>query len=148
MQVQFAGSHYDNLRIKKPDEFDMDIVIDLPLNFKAHPTNPAESDIVIEAMTAGFVQLRMGTQFQKLPMRDGQEWQNNKAAYEWMDDSKYLLRSKFLDWFKSVVNRALNKAEFSGWPIYYVDGVPYAIRKSESGPAMTLIIENKSRGFQ
>lgn len=149
LQVQFAGSHYDNLRIIKPDEFDMDIIIGLPLNLEEHSTNPRDSDILIEPKAAGFVQLRMGVQFQNLPMRDGQEWQNNKAAYEWMDSSKYLQRSKFLDWFKSVVNKALNEFDFSGsMPLFFVEGVPYCIKKSESGPAMTLKIENKARGFQ
>ncbi|XP_026729731.1 uncharacterized protein LOC113495269 isoform X2 [Trichoplusia ni] len=147
--VQFAGSHYDNLRIKKPDEFDMDIVIGLPLNIKTDAMNPTGSDILIEPTSAGFVQLKMGVQFQRLPMRDKEEWLINRAAYEWKDDSNYLLRSKFNDWFKSVVNKALNKFEVSGnRPLYYVEGVPYIIDKSESGPAMTLLISNKSRNFK
>ncbi|CAH0627399.1 unnamed protein product [Chrysodeixis includens] len=147
--VQFAGSHYDNLRIKKPDEFDMDIVIALPLNIKTDVFNPTGSDIIIEPKSAGFVQLKMGVQFQRLPMRDKEEWLINRTAYEWKDDSNYLLRSKFNDWFKSVVNKALNKCEFSGnRPLFYVEGVPYIIDKSESGPAMTLLISNKSRNFK
>ncbi|PZC83898.1 hypothetical protein B5X24_HaOG206647 [Helicoverpa armigera] len=148
--VQFAGSHYDNLRIVKPDEFDMDIVIGLPLNIKTDPFNPAQSDIAIEPKAPGFVQLKMGVQFQRLPMRDNEEWLNNRAAYEWKDDSNYLLRSKFTDWFKSVVNKALNKfpMNINSRPIAYVEGVPYVIDKSESGPAFTLLISNASKSFK
>ena len=144
--VQFAGSHFDNLRIKKPDEFDMDIVIGLPLNIRA---NAQKSDIIIEPKHAGFVQLKMGVQYQKLPMRDGNEWQVNKAAYLWKDDSNYLIQEKFLIWFKSLVIRALNTFQFcGGLPFYYVDGEQYFIRTSESGPAVTLIMENRSKGFK
>lgn len=148
--MQFAGSHYDNLRIVKPDEFDMDIVIGLPLNIKTDALNPQGSDIIIDPKAPGFVELRMGVQFQRLPFRDADEWLVNKAAFEWKDDSNYLLRSKFSDWFKSVVSKALNKFEMSpnGRPLYFVEGVAYVIDRSESGPAMTLLISNKSRNFK
>lgn len=147
-QVQFAGSHYDRLRINKPDEFDMDIVIGLPLNIRHDPLNPEGSDFVLEGKGAGFVQLKMGAQFQNLHMRD--DWETNKTAYKWKEtNGNYLLRSKFIDWFKSVVSKALDKYTVSGsLPVIYVRGVPYTIRKSESGPAMTIFIENNSRGFK
>ncbi|KAI5643761.1 mab-21 protein domain-containing protein [Phthorimaea operculella] len=148
--VQFAGSHPDRLRINKPDEFDIDIVIGLPLSIKSNPINPAESDFIIESKDPGFVQLKVGVQFERLPQRDGNEWQNNRAAYEWKDEKNYLLRSKFSDWFKSVVNRALNEFVENRTlpPIFYVAGVPYVVSKSESGPAMTMYIENRAKDFK
>lgn len=128
----------------------MDIIIALPLNLRENLQNPRNSDIVLEPRSAGYLQLRMGEQFQKLPMRDGHDWQINKVAYEWMDGNKFLLRSKFLDWFKGVVDKALNRYRTStlSTPCYCVDGVRYYVRKSESGPAVTLIIENESRSFR
>lgn len=141
-QVQFAGSHYDGVRIKKPDEFDVDIVIGLPVNFSVDQFNPEESDIVIEQNSPGFVQLRAGLQYQKILERDGVDCVINKTAYQWLDDKKYILRSKFTSWFKSVGNRALNQLPKRGlYPICYVDEVGYTIRTSESGPAWTLLIE-------
>ncbi|CAB3228041.1 unnamed protein product [Arctia plantaginis] len=138
--VQFAGSHFDKLRIKKPDEFDMDIVISLPLNHKVDPFNPANSDINLEPKGPGFVQLKMGVQYEKLI---------NKAAYGWKDSSNYLLRSKFIEWFESVVNLALNQYEvkINYRPVVYVEGVAYVIHVSKSGPAMTLLIRNHERNF-
>ncbi|XP_050342627.1 cyclic GMP-AMP synthase-like receptor [Nymphalis io] len=139
--VQFAGSHYDRLRIKKPDEFDVDIVIDLPVNLR-RDHNPKESDIVIEPNFPGFVQLRAGLQYQKILVRDGIDCLINRTAYEWLDEKNYILRSKFTNWFKSVGNRALNRFPRSGsLPAVFVDGVTYTIRTSESGPAWTIIIE-------
>ncbi|XP_063532752.1 cyclic GMP-AMP synthase-like receptor isoform X2 [Cydia strobilella] len=147
--VQFAGSHYDRLRINKPDEFDMDIIIGLPVNLKEAP-KPANSDIVLEAKAPGFIQLKAGTQFQNLPKRDGADWLINRTAHEWLDERNYLLRSKFTDWFKSVVNKAMNSFPAdpsSGRRVVNVDGIPYTLRLSSSGPAITLIIVN-SKGFR
>lgn len=150
LQIQFAGSHYDRLRINKPDEFDMDIIIGLPVNLREDPQNPAKSDVVLEAKSPGFIQLKMGDQFKNLPNRDGVGWQVNKAAYKWLDDRNYLLRSKFTDWFKSVVDLGLQRFErnSSGVRFCVVDGVPYTLRLSSSGPAITLIIENRSNRFK
>ncbi|XP_062530817.1 ADP-ribosylation factor-like protein isoform X1 [Bombyx mori] len=146
--VHHAGSHYDNVRINKPDEFDMVIEIGVPLCFHEKTNNRNESDIKFEPRHAGYVQLKMGPQFQNLPMRDGVDWQINKTAYLWKDESNFLLSTKFLDWFKSVVKRALNKFDTeNGQSVYNVRGVKYVIAHSQSGPAETLIITNKSKGF-
>ncbi|XP_046960435.1 cyclic GMP-AMP synthase-like receptor isoform X2 [Vanessa cardui] len=139
--IQFAGSHYDRLRIKKPDEFDVDIVIDLPVNLR-RDRNLNESDIILEPNFPGFVQLRAGVQYQKLLVRDGVDCLINRTAHEWLDEKNYILRSKFTNWFKSVGNRALNRfPRRENLPACSVEGVYYTIRTSESGPAWTIIIE-------
>ncbi|KAG7299676.1 hypothetical protein JYU34_016673 [Plutella xylostella] len=145
---QFAGSHFDGLRIKRPDEFDMDIVIGLPLNFRADPSG--HDDIALQPLAPGYVQLKLGQQFRRLPQRDAADWLVNRTAYEWKDDKDFLLRNKFIDWFKSVVHRALNRFEDEGRgrKIIRIDGVPYTIRTTESGPAITFIVENASRDFK
>ncbi|KAI5640763.1 mab-21 protein domain-containing protein [Phthorimaea operculella] len=148
--VQFVGSHPDHLRINKPDEFDIDIAINMPLSFRTHPHNPELSDFLIQPSDPGFLQLKMGKQYQNLPKRDPDDWSINSKAYRWRDEENYLLRSKFLDWFKSVVTRALSQF-VRGWdayPTFFVNGVPYTVRRSESGPAMTMYIENKSLGIK
>lgn len=118
----------------------------MPLNLRPDPIDPYKSDIVLETLSAGYVQLKMGEQFQKFPFRD--DWDINKTLFKWKDDNFYLLRSKFSDWFKSLVYRGLNKFEgYENRKMYYVEGVPYILRTSEAGPAMTLKIENRSRGF-
>ncbi|XP_073966456.1 cyclic GMP-AMP synthase-like receptor isoform X1 [Choristoneura fumiferana] len=144
--VEFAGSHYDGLRINKPDEIDIDIVIKMPVNIHEHPV-PERSDVILEHKTPGYVQLKMGKQFQNLPFRA--DWHINMTAYKWLDEKKYLLRSKFLYWFRSVVDRALSCFGKKQHGIYFtpVDTVMYTIRTSGSGPAVTLIIEN-DEGFK
>ncbi|XP_052753404.1 cyclic GMP-AMP synthase-like receptor [Galleria mellonella] len=109
--TQAVGRHSDRLHIKKPNNFNMYIVIGLPLNKREDLFNPCNSDIVLEPLSNGYIKLKMGTQYQRLPIRD--EWEINKTAYKWK-----------------------------------VDNVPYVIRTSESGPAITLKITNESTGFK
>ncbi|XP_059061426.1 cyclic GMP-AMP synthase-like receptor [Achroia grisella] len=148
--AQIAGSHYDNLRIRLPDpedEFDMDIVIDLPLNMRKDRLNPSNSDIVLEPSSNGYIQLKMGTQYQNLPNRD--EWHVNKTAYGWRDDEFFLSRAKFSDWFKSITYKALNKLEkYYNYRSIEVAGTKYIIRTSESGPAITLKISDPVTDFK
>ncbi|XP_059061412.1 cyclic GMP-AMP synthase-like receptor isoform X2 [Achroia grisella] len=145
--AQAAGSHYDRLRIKKPDEFDMDIVIDLPLNMKEDRLSPGNSDVVLEPSSHGYIQLKMGTQYQMLPYRD--DWQIHKTLYKWKDVDNYLLRDKFSDWFKGITDKALNKFEKNNnYTIMVVDRITYIITTSKSGPAITLKISDPVTDFK
>lgn len=118
------------------------------MNIKENPSDPKDSDIVIVPKEAGFVELKMGTQHKRLMLRDGNDWQINKVAYQWSDEKGLLLRSNFMNWFKGVVDKALNSFNEGSTPTICSKGVPYTVRKSESGPARTLFIENKSLGFK
>lgn len=138
-----AGSHYDRTRVVKPDEFDVAIVVELPLNEKAHP-----EDVVLVPKQAGYVQLRMEPQYKELLMRDSNNWHINTRAYQWSDGQNFLLRSNFMDWFKGVVDKALNLFNTGSVPTIISGGVPYTVRMSESGPAKTLFIENTSKVFK
>lgn len=120
----------------------MDIVIGLPVNMRPNLHNPEDNDVVIEQNYPGYVQLRAGVQYQRLLVRDGPDSQIYRTAYEWLDERKYILRSKFVNWFKSVGYRALNEFQrVNSVPALYVNGILYKIRSSESGPAWTIIIE-------
>lgn len=128
----------------------MDIVIGMPLNISIDPHDVSKSDIIFRPQGAGFVELQMGLQFRNLPKRDGSNWEINKTAFRWSDRDNYLLRSRFINWFKSVVVKSLNKFEANERfePVYEVDGIEYTIGRSESGPAITLKIENIANNFK
>ncbi|KAL0840683.1 hypothetical protein ABMA28_015877 [Loxostege sticticalis] len=142
--VTFSESRNDHLLIRNPDELDMDIVIGLPLNISDDPNVPSERDIKFEPQDADFVELKMGIDHQKL--FSGVDFMINKTAYKWRDGDDYLSSSKFLDWFESVVVRALNMFETNarGVPVFQVDGSTYSINRTGSGSAVTLTIENES----
>ncbi|CAH2050952.1 unnamed protein product, partial [Iphiclides podalirius] len=140
--IKFAGSHYDRLRINKPDEYDLVIGINVPVNMKEGIGGA--SDIAIEPTHPGYVQLRAGVQYQKLLVRDGADCVVNRTAHHWLDERNYITRSKFADWFKGVVNKALARLSpnESNRPCIEIAGVLYQIRTTEGGPALTLVIED------
>ncbi|KAJ2939898.1 hypothetical protein O0L34_g6602 [Tuta absoluta] len=142
--VQFAGSHPDHLRIIKPNEFDIDIVIDLPLNKDLDSLHPEESDFVIKPQDPGFVQIKVGIQYENFPKRFNRNWKEQAPAFGWRGKRRNLSRSKFMSWFKGVVNSALNRFynEDVGRPLFFVDDEVYTAEISESGPAMTLYIRS------
>ncbi|KAL4704904.1 hypothetical protein ACJJTC_018521, partial [Scirpophaga incertulas] len=141
--VHYAGSYFDRIRIKKPDEFDMDVVISLPLNYNENPMEVEKSDIVIKPQEAGYVQLKMGQQFKEMPFKS--DWETNQTAYRWADLAFYLQRSEFIYWFQGVVKRALNlfSSDNRGNHVHMVDGEEYEIRTSTAGPAITLKIRKR-----
>jgi hypothetical protein len=50
-RIYGAGSYYDGLKVGKPEEFDMDIVISLPINYEEVVKHLAVSPPIFEAMT-------------------------------------------------------------------------------------------------
>lgn len=139
---QCAGSHYDNLRITMPSEFDVDIVINMPANYSVDVKTPKNTDINIESESPAYVKLKMGNQFQNIPSRD--DVKINITAYKWMNPrTNYLQRSKFHYWFKSVVDRAFNQFEKNsrGQKIVRVNDDVYILGLKSSGPALTLVIK-------
>lgn len=58
----YAGSVYDGIKVSKLDEFDMDIVVRLPLNYQ----DDGENGIIIENDQPGFVKLKIIKAFDNL----------------------------------------------------------------------------------
>ncbi|XP_059061405.1 cyclic GMP-AMP synthase-like receptor [Achroia grisella] len=140
--IQATGSHSDRVRINKPDEFDMDVIIKLPFNKNEDPLDPSNSDIILEPSCNGFVQIKMGRQCQRILELD----ECNKTIIKWTDADHYILQNKFKDWFKGVLHKALNKFNNHGnYKYVTIDGIQYIIRTSESGPAITLKISNDNK---
>ncbi|KPI98110.1 hypothetical protein RR46_11231 [Papilio xuthus] len=128
-QVMYGGSVYDGTKATKMDEFDMDIVIRLPINY---------DDIIIECDQPGFVRLKIMSAFDNLDKQ--KEWEQcHKVTRDWRDGDKYLLQNKFRSWMHGIVQKALN--EMNGRVT--VNGTTYLMTYKESGPAYTLFIRNE-----
>ncbi|XP_063621749.1 cyclic GMP-AMP synthase-like receptor [Cydia splendana] len=144
--VRFEGRK-DRLRINKPDDLDMEIVIGLPVD--TH--DPAHGD-VIEDVAPGFVKLNIGGQLQNLLDREG-EWRIIQTAHRWLDKDNYLLRSLFMDWYKSVVDKALDLFDVTednlpfAMNVITVEGDTYTLRLADS-QSYTLIVEDPQSGFR
>ncbi|CAH2075010.1 unnamed protein product, partial [Iphiclides podalirius] len=128
----FGGSVYDDIKISKMDEFDINIVIRLPISYEE-----GEDGIIIENDQPGFVRLRIVNGFDHLDKQ--QEWEKcHKVTRDWRDGSKYFLQSRFRHWMHRIVQKALN--EMNGRVT--VNGVDYILNYRESGPAYTLNVSS------
>ncbi|XP_045493516.1 uncharacterized protein LOC123692772 [Colias croceus] len=131
-QVLYAGSVYDGIKVSKLDEFDMDIVIRLPINY-----DDGDEGIIIENDQPGFVKLKICKAFDNLDKQ--KEWDTcHKVTRDWRDDNKYFLQNKFRQWMHSIVQKALNTMNGE----VTVNGVKYLMTYKASGPAYTLNIKN------
>ncbi|KAM3961895.1 cyclic GMP-AMP synthase-like receptor isoform 1-T1 [Aphomia sociella] len=129
-QVMYGGSVYDGIKVAKLDEFDMDIVIRLPISYE-----DGENGITIENEQPGFVKLKITKAFDNL-LKQG-EWENcHKVTHSWRDNESYLRQDKFRHWIQSIVQKSMN--DFNGQ--ITVNGVVYTIKYTLSGPAYTLKI--------
>ncbi|XP_061709674.1 cyclic GMP-AMP synthase-like receptor [Cydia pomonella] len=144
--VRFEGRR-DRLRINKPDDFDMEIVIGLPVNIH----DPSHGDVV-EDVAPGVVRLNIGDQLQGLLDRGG-DWRIIETAHRWLDKDNYLLRSLFMDWYKTVVDKALNLVDAieDNLP-FAMNGIMverdmYTLRLADS-QSFTLIVEDPQCGFR
>ncbi|XP_068630635.1 cyclic GMP-AMP synthase-like receptor [Battus philenor] len=133
-QVMYGGSVYDGTKVSQMDEFDMDIVINLPINY-----DNAESGIIMEYDSPGFVKMKICSAFDNLDKQ--KEWETcHKVTRDWRDDKKYFLQSKFRHWLHSNIQKALN--EMGGKVT--VNGDTFIMKYKESGPAYTLQLRNMS----
>ncbi|XP_072941128.1 cyclic GMP-AMP synthase-like receptor isoform X2 [Epargyreus clarus] len=134
-QVMYAGSVYDGIKVSKLDEFDMDIVIRLPISYE-----DGENGIVIENDQPGFVKMKIGRAFDNLDKQP--EWETrHKVTRDWRDSEKYFLQNKFRHWMHSTVQKAINTMDGR----VDVNGSVYALTYKASGPAYTLNV--RSDGF-
>ncbi|KAJ2947142.1 hypothetical protein O0L34_g16499 [Tuta absoluta] len=128
-QVMYAGSVYDGIKVSKLDEYDMDIVIRLPINYE---------DIIIEPEQAGFVKLKIENAFDNLDKQ--KDWEKcHVVTRDWRDSEKFFLQNKFRFWMHGIVQKALNDLNHH----VTVNGTTYVVKLGkQSGPAHTLFIQN------
>lgn len=81
-----AGSVYDGIKVGKLDEFDMDVVIRLPINYV-----DGENGIVIENHKPGFVKMKITNAFDNLDKQP--DWEKcHVVTRDWRDTDKYFLQ--------------------------------------------------------
>lgn len=116
----------------KLDEFDVDIVIRLPISYE-----DGENGILIENYKPGFVQLKIGKAFDNLDKQ--QDWEKcHKVTRDWRDADKYLLQNKFRFWMQGTVQKAINLLDRK----VVVKDKEYTLEYKEAGPAFTLNIRS------
>ncbi|KAL4704888.1 hypothetical protein ACJJTC_018505 [Scirpophaga incertulas] len=132
-QFVYAGSVYDALKVSRLDEFDIDIIIRLPIN----QLDEGKLGVILENDQPGYVKMRIYDGFDNLDKQP--EWEKcHVVTKDWRDASKYFLQNKFRFWLQKIVQTALNDLNRE----VTVNGVKYLLTYRESGPAYTLNIRN------
>ncbi|GFG31157.1 hypothetical protein Cfor_08626, partial [Coptotermes formosanus] len=137
-----AGSYYDGLKVGKPEEFDMDIVIRLPINYE---------EVVIEnksPIPAAFTKVKITRALDLL--RQHPDWTTTyRFMDKWRNEDGFLLQSEFRQWMESVVNKALNTLDKTEPNCYKLKikepnssgrDSEYTLSLKKSGPALTFNI--------
>ncbi|KAM7294521.1 cyclic GMP-AMP synthase isoform X1 [Ixodes scapularis] len=128
-RLEYTGSYYDGLRTKMADEFDINLVLDLPFRkdeftvldgcpgYVGYGVNPAAKDRLIREEDTKWVQLLL----------------------KWMDGENRLLPDKVKRWLQSAFDRVLRTYVIPSGSCSAVD----KILSSQHGPAITLHIKLK-----
>jgi len=137
--IYYTGSYYDGLRIENPDEYDLNIVLNLKL--PRHTFRLVRN----QSCSAGFVQLQVDnperTVSMNMPMYGLVQKFIKMLKSSGEDDKYFVMPDAIRKWMNSVVDKALvelkkNKMNLNGIGILDV-------RRKTSGPATTLVIERE-----
>ncbi|XP_011299673.1 uncharacterized protein [Fopius arisanus] len=127
-EVKFAGSFYKKTRVGKPTEFDLDLIIKLPVIYEK---------IRFEEGLPGYARIRLPPDSHK-PL-----WETHRKVLDrWIsEDEHYLSNDKVRKWFEGVITKSFSTLMEGqeGWfilPIGETRSVNIKVRKS--GPAFTL----------
>ncbi|XP_067008234.2 cyclic GMP-AMP synthase-like receptor [Anabrus simplex] len=120
----YAGSSYENLKVGKPNEFDINLEFKLPSS-DFEITDDREPGYV-EVLVKSLDEKEKRRCFQNFP--DGE----TKLRKSWLDDKGFLHRSKVSVWMQGVVDKAMKALGTIA---------NLEILRSISGPAVTLKIK-------
>ncbi|GAB0099707.1 hypothetical protein DMENIID0001_155940 [Sergentomyia squamirostris] len=119
---EFAGSYRDGLKVYKPDEYDLNIKLKLPLDVDDRVTIDGNSK-------PGFVRINIEKLLEVLPKFSGY----NEVAKELgklTNNEGYLLQNKVFSWFESILTRSWSNIESSL--------SSYKLSVKKQGPAQTI----------
>ncbi|CAH1395054.1 unnamed protein product [Nezara viridula] len=129
-KLEYVGSYFDGLRVAKPTEFDLNLIMKLPCDYKK---------IVIENnnVSAGFVKLNI----LKAIQNNQQSEKVIGTVKKWCDVDGYLLENRVRQWMESVITCCLGHATTT---LSLASGETVNIRVRKAGPAFTLNVNTGS----
>lgn len=117
---QLAGSYADRIKVGQPNEYDALMILKFP-------------DPVVTKTSTGFVTINIKEGLKKWSTIDEQKY---KAL---IDKDGYLLQDKVLGWLRDLIYELINKCN----GVMRIGNNEYNVKKSSSGPAVTLDITMK-----
>lgn len=114
----YGGSYFDDLKVGKPDEFDLDLLLVLPKACEIHKTKTCPCIVVQPSNKPGFFWFKVAKGY--------------FSAFDKFIKDGYVQTNLVLNWLQSLVTRTLNA----------MNNVDFNITtpkfNSQSGPALTL----------
>lgn len=127
--LSLCGSYADNLKVTKPDEFDLVVRLEFPYHDEVY----LEEDLV----NLGNVWINLVNVIHKVARIHPKKEILLKFLNGITNDSGYLLLDKFQSWFEGLLTRYLLKIEKQ---LVY-DGNRILLRYIKQGPAHTLLVK-------
>ncbi|KAF2896784.1 hypothetical protein ILUMI_09402 [Ignelater luminosus] len=131
----YGGSYYDDLKVSKPNEYDLDLLLHLP---------PYTCPVISASEMPGYVKIELEN-IRNFERKKDESDRYPNLALKLLDGDNYLSTTKILAWMESVLTKALNDFNILSKKYHYVkklgttEGVYYfTVRKQ--GPAFTLKI--------
>ncbi|CAL1272267.1 unnamed protein product [Larinioides sclopetarius] len=122
-RVHYTGSFYHDLRISKPDEFDLNLILNLGLK-------ESDFEVTYSPQVPAYARYHL-----KNPEAAAKKHQKLSLLFE----NDYLILEKVRKWIQSVVDKALRSYTLSVKNVHHID-------RSASGPARTLKLIKRNGG--
>lgn len=124
-----TGSYYERLRIESANEFDLNMVLRLPFNYRDVKVELCEYDpaYVTYQLNNNPKDLLRGHQKLKDPF-------DKILEYEFFNQQNFLQQHKITRWIQSIFSRAIDRGTFEKPPEVQ------SIKRSRGGPAFTFYI--------
>lgn len=130
-KLEYLGSYFDGLRVGEPTEYDINVVLKLPIQYKniyldaTHVTSYDQTIIFIPA---------------EFRLIDSKPTSKTKAM--WCDEKCRISATLFRSWIQGMVDNMLSNLELkNGKRVLSVDNKTYLIYTKMSGPAQTIKIQ-------
>ncbi|XP_023950456.2 cyclic GMP-AMP synthase-like receptor isoform X1 [Bicyclus anynana] len=133
-RLDFLGSYFDRLRLSKPTEYDINVVLTFPINY---------GKIKLDASNCqnDYTAIVMPSEFRRLSLTPALSSQGFTKTHLWCDKNYRLSVTKFRSWMQSTVDNALNSLPLKdGYRILEIKNKSFRLYSKTSGPANTITI--------
>ncbi|XP_063831717.1 cyclic GMP-AMP synthase-like receptor isoform X2 [Ostrinia nubilalis] len=137
-RLEYMGSYFDGLRVGHPTEFDINLVLRIPVNYDTIKLNCNDTQY-------DHTYIIMPSEFRRLYKNPVTANKGFLKTAMWCDPLHRLSVGKFRSWVQSVVDAALYKLPIeNGKRILTIDNISYGLISKLSGPAnnITIYLQN------
>lgn len=132
--LQYLGSYYDGLRVGNPTEYDINLIMKLPVDYKKIKLDATSS-------SHDYTNILMQSEFRRLSKTPATAEKGFFKTRQWCNSNYQLSVKKFRSWMQSVVDAAVaDLPVIGGKKIICVSNQYYQISTKMSGPANTITI--------